>query len=84
MPEEAALSGVARLTWWRWEHGRSRPTVAQLEAVAARWGVGLEALQRAPADACAVAPVRSLVERHGEEPVAAALAMVSGRPSGVL
>jgi hypothetical protein len=75
---------VTRQTWYRWERGRTRPTLVQLLQVAQRWGVALEVLQRAPAAAGAVPGVRALVEEHGVGPVRHALALVSGGESGVL
>jgi transcriptional regulator with XRE-family HTH domain len=81
---EARAAGVARQTWYRWEKGLTRPTEAQLAGVAKRWGVSVEALQRAPACEGAIGPVRALVEEHGAGPVREALDLVSGAGSGVL
>ena len=81
---EARASGVARVTWCRWERGVGRgscPPRDAVEAIAARWGVSVLELQAEPAPvahprletalraARAEAGVVALVEEHGRDVV---------------
>lgn len=73
--QEAALTGVSWRTWLRWERRTARAPLAKLEAVAARWGVPVDALTTEPAHG-PDAQLRKLVAEHGVEPVRVAAARV--------
>lgn len=75
---EAAAAGVDESTWWRWERARVKPPQLALDAVAHRWGVEVADLLRRPVDGPDAA-VRTLVDEHGNEGVAAAYGRVCGK-----